>query len=276
MSNNGCDSSRVALLIPAYNCQAYLNASVAGLPTEEPLHVLIVDDGSTPPLVAPPCDPIHSVEILRNPVNLKIHGALRRGMEVLHARGFGYVARLDAGDFALPGRFRLQRAFLDAHPGVALVGSSIELLAVPGGLGTVRLPESDAVIRCFKLLKMAFSHPAVMMRADAVVAIGNYRDSHPCAEDLDLFLRLMKRYEVANLPQVLTRKIEHRACITVRRRRQMILSTMRLQLAYLRPGSWADWAGLAKSISQLTMPRSAFERMKLWVVHRPDAAHDTR
>ena len=24
----------------------------------------------------------------------------------------------------------------------------------------------------------------------------------------------------------------------------MILSTMRLQLAYLRPGSWTDWAGL--------------------------------
>ena len=93
---------KVALLVPAYNCQEDLNASIRDLPVEEPLHILVVDDGSMPPLVAPPCDPLHSVEIVRNEVNLKIHGALRRGMEVLSARGFAYVARLDAGDFALP------------------------------------------------------------------------------------------------------------------------------------------------------------------------------
>lgn len=257
-------SRRVALLMPAYNCQADVNASIGELPSEEPLHVLIVDDGSTPPLVAPPCHPVHSVHILRNEVNLQIHGALRRGMEVLHAEGFRYVARLDAGDFALPKRFLLQKEFLDAHPEIAVVGSTIELVDESGGLLSIyRPPLSDSVMRRFKLLREALSHSAVMLRAEAVIAVGNYRDCYPCAEDLDLFLRLMQRFKLANLQQVLTRKVEHAKSITVRRRRQMVISTIRLQLAHLRPGCWADWAGVAKSVSQLLMPRSVFEGLKL-------------
>ena len=57
---------KVALLVPAYNCQEDLNASIRDLPVEEPLHILVVDDGSMPPLVAPPCDPLHSVEIVHD------------------------------------------------------------------------------------------------------------------------------------------------------------------------------------------------------------------
>lgn len=266
---NEVGSRRVALLMPAYNCQADMNASISELPIEEPLHVLIVDDGSTPPLEAPPCHPTHSVRMLRNSVNLKIHGALRRGMEVLHAEGFQYVARLDAGDFALPMRFRLQKDFLDAHPEVAAIGSAVELVSEQGRLLAIwRPPLTDDAIRRFRLLRSTLGHPAVMLRAEAVLAVGNYRDTHPCAEDLDLFLRLMQRFKVANLPRVLGRKVEHTKSITVRQRRQMIVSAIRLQFTHLRPGCWADWAGVAKSVSQLLMPRSVFEVLKLRSMRR--------
>lgn len=263
------DTRPVALLLPAYNCQSDLDATIAALPVEEPLYVLIVDDGSRPPLQTPPCDAVHRVRILRNEKNLGIHGALRRGIEVLHGEGFKYAARLDAGDFALPMRFRLQRLFLDGHPEVAAVGSAFELVDEAGGLlCTASMPTEDATLRRLKLLKLGLSHPAVMLRVEAVVAVGNYADAYPCAEDLDLFLRLMQRYEVANLPEVLTRKVEHAKSITVRRRRQMIFSTIRLQLRDLRPTCWADWAGLAKSLSQLLVSRSLFERLKLRYMQR--------
>lgn len=255
---------RVALLVPAYNCQEDLNASIRDLPLEEPLHILIVDDGSTPPLAAPPCNPVHTVEIVRNEANLKIHGALRRGIKLLSARGFAYVARLDAGDFALPARFSLQRTFLDEHPQVAVVGSAYELVDEKDRLiCAFRLPLDDAQIRRFRLLREGLSHPAVMMRVEAVVAVGNYGGSYPCAEDLDLFLRLMDRFEAANLPQFLTRKVEHAKSITVRQRRRMITSVIKLQFLHLRPTCWADWAGIAKSLCQWILPRSFFEEIKL-------------
>lgn len=271
------DTRRLALLVPAYDCQTELAATIGGLPDEEPLHVLIVDDGSRPPLIAPACNAIHQVRILRNETNLGIHGALRRGMEVLHAEGFRYAARLDAGDFALPGRFRLQATFLDDHPEVAIVGSSFELVDQEERLlRTAHMPTADAEIRRFKLLRHGLSHPSVMLRVDAVVEVGNYRDAYPCAEDLDLFLRLMQLYSVANLREVLTRKVEHAKSITVRRRRQMILSTIRLQLRYFRAACWADWAGLAKSVSQLLVSRSLFERLKLRYVRGATVAHEMR
>jgi glycosyltransferase involved in cell wall biosynthesis len=269
---NNPDNSRVALLLPAYNCQADLNATIAALPVEEPLFVLIVDDGSTPPLVEPACDAAHQICILRNQRNRGIHGALRRGIQVLHKQGFAYAARLDAGDFALPMRFRLQKDFLDAHPDVAVVGSAFELVDEQGGLlCTAHMPTEDAALRRFKLLKLGLSHPAVMLRVAAVVDVGNYGDGYPCAEDLDLFLRLMQRYAVANLPEVLTRKVEYAKSITVRRRRRMIVSTIRLQFRDLRVSCWADWAGLAKSISQLLVPRSLFEQAKLSYVRKAAA-----
>jgi glycosyltransferase involved in cell wall biosynthesis len=258
---------RVALLLPAYNCQAELNETIAALPEEEPLQVLIIDDGSTPPLTEPPCSPVHQVHILRNEQNLGVHGALRRGIEALHAEGYTYAARLDAGDFALPMRFALQKRFLDDHPSVAVVGSSFELLDQTTGLSCIhRMPTDDAALRRFMLLRPGLSHPAVMLRISAVVAVGNYGDAYPCAEDLDLFLRLMQRHEMANLPEVLTRKVENGKSITLRRRRRMIVSTIRLQLRYLRIACWTDWAGIAKSVSQLLVPRPLFEHAKVFCI----------
>jgi glycosyltransferase involved in cell wall biosynthesis len=253
--------------LPAYNCQADLNKTIASLPEEEPLQVLIIDDGSTPPLSKPPCSPVHQIHILRNEKNLGVHGALRRGIDALHAEGYTYAARLDAGDFALPMRFFLQKRFLDDHPGVAVVGSSFELLDQTTGLSCVHcMPTDDDVLRRSMLLRPGFSHPAVMLRIQSVVAVGNYGDAYPCAEDLDLFLRLMQRYELANLPEVLTRKVENGKSITLQRRRRMIVSTIRLQLRYMRVACWADWAGIAKSVSQLLVPRSFFEHLKVFCI----------
>jgi hypothetical protein len=42
----------------------------------------------------------------------------------------------------------------------------------------------------------------MMLRIDAVRAVGNYRADYRSAEDLDLFLRLMERYDCANLPEL--------------------------------------------------------------------------
>ena len=251
------------LLVPAYNCQEKLNATISALPPELPLRVLIVDDGSTPPLTLPHCDTGHDVSIVRNEKNLGIHGALRRGVELFHAEEIPYVARLDAGDFALPGRFLLQLRFLEEHADVAIVGSAWEAVDEQGRLMYVcRPPTEDADIRRLITLRTCLMHPAVMFRVAAVIRVGNYRDLYPCAEDLDLFLRLIQRYRAANLAEVFTRYEISSQSISLSRRRQMSLSTIRLQWSYLRAECWADWAGLAKSLTHLMLPRSTVEQLK--------------
>ncbi|MFP3649094.1 glycosyltransferase, partial [Paraburkholderia sp. SIMBA_054] len=71
---------------------------------ERPLvHVLIVDDGSTPPIVAPELANMH-IEVLRMPVNGGIERALEAGIDALAQRGYRYAARIDAGDRSVPQR----------------------------------------------------------------------------------------------------------------------------------------------------------------------------
>lgn len=254
-------SPKVALLVAAHNCQDELNASIRELPVDEPLHILIVDDGSTPRLLAPPCDPLHVVELVRNKVSRTQHGALRRGVAMAAARGFAYVARLDVGDLALAGRFRLQREFLDGHPEVAVVGSACQRIE-DGRVRALHFPPTDAQIRRFVVLREQLCPGAVMMRVGAVIAVGNYRGCYPCAEDLDLFLRLMNRFKAANLQEVLIRKGEGGGGSTAGQRRQMIASVIRLQLAHLRAACRPDWAGLATVLGDRLMPHRLLERLK--------------
>ncbi|MDS4010539.1 MAG: glycosyltransferase [Defluviicoccus sp.] len=253
----------VALLVPAYNCQQQLDSTIAELPTDLPLAVLIVDDGSVPPLVLPAAAPCHRVRMIRNAENLGVHGALREGIKLLHAEGFSFVARLDCGDNALSCRFGLQQAFLDAHPEVAVVGTACDIVDDWGRhLYLLRPPVDDANIRRQILLRTCLAHTSVMMRLSAVIEVGNYRGVYPLAEDLDLFLRLLGSYRAANLPQVLTRFAISSDGTSARHRYQQLRSTLRLQVSHARPGSIADWAGIAKTLAHCVVPRSITESAK--------------
>jgi hypothetical protein len=55
------------------------------------------------------------------------------------------------------------------------------------------------------------AHPAVMMRRDAVLAVGGYREAYRHAEDYDLWLRMAERYRMANLPDRLLLYRQHEA-----------------------------------------------------------------
>jgi glycosyltransferase involved in cell wall biosynthesis len=108
----------VAVLIPAYNGQADVDRTLASFSEDAPVHVLIVDDGSTPPIVAPAL-PNLKIEVLRMPQNGGIEKALQTGIDALAERGFRYAARIDAGDLTVPHRLARQRAYLEANPRAA-------------------------------------------------------------------------------------------------------------------------------------------------------------
>jgi len=113
-----------------------------------------------------------------------------------------------------------------------------------------------------RLLRSPLVHPSVMLRVEAVKVVGNYRRQYPAAEDLDLFLRLMRRYDCANLPELGLFYEVNEGGISATKRRRQIVSTLRLQLAYLNVFNWRDWAGLAKSLLHFVMPYRTLQRIK--------------
>lgn len=252
----------VAVLVPAYNGQADLARTLASFREDARVHVLIVDDGSTPPIVAPDL-PGLSIEVLRLPRNGGIERALEAGIVALAAHGFRYAARIDAGDLAAPGRLAQQRAYLDTHPRVACVGMWTQAVTRDGRpLFMLTPPTEPRRLHRTRLCRSPLVHPSVMLRIDAVLEVGNYRVKYRAAEDLDLFLRLMERYDCANLPTLGLYYELNEGGISATRRRRQIASTLALTVRYFDPLNPYDWLGLAKILLHYATPYSMLQRLK--------------
>ncbi|WP_244815438.1 glycosyltransferase [Caballeronia sp. Lep1P3] len=254
--------SDVAVLLPAFNGQPDVERTLLSFDESEPVRVLIVDDGSTPPIHAPAIDGL-DIEVLRLPQNGGIELALQAGIDALAQRGVRYAARIDAGDLATPGRLAKQRAYLDAHPNVAVLGMWTHVVSPNGApLFDLTPPTECASIARMMLARSCFAHPSLMLRIDAVREVGNYRADYRAAEDLDLLLRLMTRYEGANLPEFGLYYELNESGISATKRRTQTLSTLRLQLRYFRAANMFDWIGVAKSLAHLLLPYRALRGLK--------------
>ncbi|MFM0495814.1 glycosyltransferase [Paraburkholderia caledonica] len=262
----------VAVLMPAYNGQADVDLTLASFNESALVHVLIVDDGSTPPIVAPTLANLQ-IEVLRMPQNSGIERALQTGIDALAQRGFRYAARIDAGDRSVPQRLAKQRAYMEAHPQVAGLGMWTQVVTRAGApLFMLTPPAEAAAIRRLRFFRSCLAHPSMMLRIDAVRAVGNYRAAYPSAEDLDLFVRLMERYDCANLPELGLYYELNEGGISATRRRRQVLSTLRLQLRYFNVANLYDWFGLAKNLLHLVTPYRALQRVKRSLL-APRATH---
>jgi glycosyltransferase involved in cell wall biosynthesis len=252
----------VAVLMPAFNGQADVNRTLASFRETSTVRVVIVDDGSTPPIVAPEMSGM-DIEIVRMPKNGGIERALQAGIDALAQRGFRYAARIDAGDLATPERLAKQRAYLEAHANVAVLGMWTHVVSTDGApLFDLTPPTEPAALRRMMLARTCFAHPSLMLRVDAVREVGNYRADYRAAEDLDLLLRLMARYDGANLPEFGLYYELNESGISSTKRRTQTLSTLRLQRRYLRAANPLDWVGIVKSFAHLMLPYDALRWLK--------------
>jgi glycosyltransferase involved in cell wall biosynthesis len=131
-------------------------------------------------------------------------GALNHG--IANARG-RYIARQDHDDWALPTRMERQVRFFESHPGHALVGTRAEIWV--GDRPAHRYhdhPTDDATLRFELLFNNPFVHSSVMIRKSALDETGFYTTdpARQPPEDYELWSRLARRFQVANLPERLT------------------------------------------------------------------------
>ena len=134
--------------------------------------------------------------------------ALNEGIKSARAK---LIARMDADDVAMPERFTLQHARMVKEPELVVLGSFFHIMDRDGAI--IRLyddlsltpAEARSAVGGFLV-----SHPAVMMRRDAVLKAGSYRKAFCHAENYELWLRMIESsYAIANLPQPLLNWREH-------------------------------------------------------------------
>lgn len=246
----------LCVLIPVYKDQAGLAGTLEVLGAEaHPFDIVVVDDGSPVPIECAPRYGSHDVTLHRLDRNRGIEHALNAGLKTILIRGYRHVARLDCGDLPLPGRFERQEAYLDANPDVGMVGTWARCVNDDGDyLFTLRFPtEHDRMLRHQRYVP-ALLHPTIMIRAEALRDVGLYSDRYKTAEDYDLFIRMGRRWRLANIPEVLTQYIVSETGTTAARRKRNLVSRMRIQRDYF---SWTDphaWAGLARTALFMAIP----------------------
>lgn len=166
------------------------------------LEIVVVDDGSrdgTAAILAAAAAADARVRPIRQAA-AGIVPALNRAIEAARAP---LLARMDADDLAMPGRLALQTAFLAHHPAVAAVGGACQLIDAGGrAVGLWRPPTDPAAVAAGLMEGNCLSHPTVTMRREAVLQAGLYRAAFVQCEDYDLWLRLVERHRLANLPEV--------------------------------------------------------------------------
>lgn len=231
MSPNAPD---ISVILPVFNGEPFLADALRSVleQSHENFELLVFDDGSTD----------GSFEIVRSFADIddrvRCFTRPNRGLvatlnELIGWSRGPFLARMDADDVCLPGRFAKQLDFMWTHPDVACVGGSVLFI---DGLGhelgrAAALLDNEAIQAAALCGRSPICHPAAMMRTEAVRAIGGYLPMAFPAEDLDLFLRLGEIAKLANLPDDVLAYRQHGGSVSLQQGEAVIDAARRACLS---------------------------------------------
>jgi glycosyltransferase involved in cell wall biosynthesis len=200
---------RVTVVVPAYNCEAFLVPAGRSVLMQgmDALHLVIVDDGSTdrtPWIATAFAEEDPRVRVLRQE-----NGGTARARNVGCAASplSPYVAFLDADDSWDPTKLQVQLAFLDSAPHIVGVGSYMRYVSSTGRIlgRTGQEVSPEDVDRVARAELLPFPISSLVLRRTALDQTGPFDESfrHPGAEDLEFYSRLARCGPIACIPTVL-------------------------------------------------------------------------
>ena len=197
------DSPLVTIGLSIYNGGATLADAVNSLraQTYENWELILIDDGSHD-------ESARIAGSFPEPRILALSDGMNKGLParlneaVALAKG-KYFCRMDQDDIAFPQRLAIQVAFLEAHPDVDLIASSVVVFRDDGSLtGVIEVAQSHEVIGCRPWKGFYFPHPAWMGKKSWFEA-HRYVPTADGAEDQLLLYSAFDTSRFAGLPEVL-------------------------------------------------------------------------
>jgi glycosyltransferase involved in cell wall biosynthesis len=261
---------RVLAVIPAYNpAPEALAATLRSmLDQTAPVDVCLVDDGSSPPVEVPDfaTDRTRLVRLARNG---GITVALSAGVRFAFEQGYEFLCRLDVGDLAYPDRVRRQMQAMDEAPGLDLVGAFARVVDPSGQVSYLHgVRGGPAAVRAYLWKNSPFRHSTFFARTRALVDHGGYDVAFDGAEDYELLLRLAKGGRVDCLPETLADYVVDPRGISEARRARQLARRLKAQLRHAAVGVPAWYAGVARTLVIMILPRRLARRATLWAWRR--------
>jgi len=208
----------VSVLLSVHNGESYLPHALNSVltPDDDKIELIAVDDGSSDKsgqILSETAERDSRVKVLKRP-----HAGLTASLNAaLAVAGGDLIARLDADDRNLPGRFDAQRQFLMENRDVSLVGSNAVLIDEHGreaGRTKLGFLDHHACVNRLETMAAFFPHSSWMVRSEVMRSLGGYDEFFKKAQDYEFMLRLSERYRMACLPAYLVEVRKTRSSIS--------------------------------------------------------------
>lgn len=264
MTTPSSRSADIALLIPVFKDQAGLDRTLESLGGQDiAFDIVIVDDGSPIPITAPAEAAGQHVVLLPMPANGGITKALNYGLAHIRSQNYPFTARLDAGDTLHPGRLKAQFDAFQGNPNLQLCGTYVRYVNPDGTeVGIAKVPLESQEIRNAIHYRTAFFHPTVMFRTSIFDTVGTYNEGFRQAQDYELFMRIVKRFETRNLPQAYVDYELAEDAISTRQARKQAKNIVRACLMNFRPFYWGSYFGVLRRLPNLVLERRHTMKLK--------------
>lgn len=206
----------VSIVVPVFNGERYLRESLDSIvnQTYPNVEILVMDDASTdstPEIIASYGD---RVKYYRQARNKRQYQNVNEALEMVTGE---YIAVYHADDVYEPNIVERGVEFFEEHPKVgALFCHDIFINAEGKEYGRLSIPEElrskvsldyPVVLNALLTYKNRFfPAPSSMVRASVYKDVGGYRaDEFDIASDLEMWLRISRKYEIGILPEHLFR-----------------------------------------------------------------------
>ena len=190
--------------MPAKNAGEFVGAAVESIidQTYKNWEMIVVDDGSTDEtgkILQKFAKKDKRITVITNMQSKGIGASLN--LALTKAKG-KYIARMDGDDISLPNRLATQVAFLQKHPKIVAVGGQAEMIDGEGEIFAYKhFPTDSTKLREMIMWMVPIQHPIMMARGE-VYKQCRYDETFKTAEDVELFIQLLKFGELGNVPQV--------------------------------------------------------------------------
>jgi hypothetical protein len=229
---------KCSVLLPVFNGADTLTQAIESIlyQSEEDFEILVIDDKSkdrSPEIIRTYMRRDPRVEGIFHNTNTGLAATLNEGLERARA---DLVVRMDQDDESLPERIRQQVGFMRANADVAVAGSHVYHMAKRKQYDRlVRVPVRHEEIMSVLPSSNCMYHPSTILRKAAVLEVGGYDADFKNAEDYELWLRLSRKYRLANLDVPLLRYRFSTGGMTLGRKWQQLLYVQKAILSHTEP-----------------------------------------
>ena len=211
----------ISVLMPVRNSREYVERAVKSILEQSysSFELIIIDDQSedrTSELLRKLASGDSRIIVIRNQQWQGVTRSLNIGLS--RARG-DFIARQDADDWSVAGRFESQLAYLQCYPDLALAGTWVTKVDHEGTFLEIKeWPTEPDQIKKSLLRKNVIAHGSVLGRRELFNRCGGYREVFEVSQDRDLWLRAAEQFRLGNVPEPLYSLRIHRGSVSASRK----------------------------------------------------------